>query len=105
MSQSSQVHWESRIHILKISSKFYILLVSLGGANSENFSTISLFAQILWPFEYLREHLIYPVVKIFSILGSNFQKFPNLKILEVYSLKYMLRLLQEKVQSNRVLGT
>ena len=34
--QSSQVHRRSGIHILKIRSNFFILLVSLRGANPEN---------------------------------------------------------------------
>ena len=42
MGQSSQFHWGSRIHILKIGSDFYILLVSLGGASPENFSSAQL---------------------------------------------------------------
>ena len=64
----------SGIYILKISSNFYILLISLRGANPENFSSI-------------------PVMKIFSILGGIFQKYSDLQSLETYSLKYMLRLI------------
>ena len=99
MGQSSQLHRRSGIHILKISSNFYILLVSLRGANPENVSLIALFVQILWPFEYFRVHLIFLVMQIFSILGSSYQKFSNLLNLGRYSLKYMLRLLQETVQN------
>ena len=72
--QSSQVHQGSGIHILKISSNFYILLISLRGANPENFSSIR-------------------VMKISSILGGNFQKYSDLQSLETYSLEYMLRLI------------
>ena len=99
MGQSSQFHRGSRIHILKISSNFYILLVSLREASPENFSSISLFVQILWPFEYFRVHLIFLVMQIFSILVSSYQKFSNLLSHGRYSLKYMLRLLQETVQN------
>ena len=72
--QSSQVHLGSGIYILKISSNFYILLISLRGANPENFNSI-------------------PVMKIFSISGGIFQKYSDLQSLEAYSLKYMLRLI------------
>ena len=89
MGQSSQFHPGSRIHIVKISSNFYILLVSLREASPENFSSISLFVQILWPFEYFRVHLIFRVLQIFSILGSNHQKFLNLQNFGRQSLKYM----------------
>ena len=101
--QASQVHQGSGIRILKISSSFYILLVSLRGANPENFSSdwlrFALFAQILRPFECFRVHLIFPVMTIFSILGSDFQKFSNLQSLARYSLKYIIRFLQETVQN------
>ena len=97
--QSSQVHWGSTIHILKISSYFYILLLSLRAANLENFSSISLFIQVLWLFEYFRLHLIFLVMRIFSISGSYFQKFPKLQSLKRYFLKYMPKLLQERVQN------
>ena len=69
------------------------------GASSENCSSIPLFAQILWPFEYFRVCLIFPVMKIFSIWGSNFQKFSNLQSLDRYSLTYMFTLLLETVQN------
>ena len=59
LSQSSQVHQGAGIHILKISSNFYCLLVWLRGANPENFSSIPLFVQILQPFEYFRVHLFF----------------------------------------------
>ena len=96
LCQSSQVHCGFTIHILKISSNFYILLVSLRGATPENFCSIPLFVQILWLFEYFRVCLIFPVMKI---LGSNFQKFSNFPSLERYSLKYVLRLLKETAQN------
>ena len=38
-------------------------------------------------------------MKIFSIWGSNFQKFSNLQSLDRYSLTYMLTLLSETVQN------
>ena len=91
--QSSQVHRGSGIHILKINPNFYILLVWLRGANPENFSTMALFVQNLWPFEYFRVCLIFLVMQIFSILGNNYQKFSNLQSRGRYSLKYMPRLL------------
>ena len=69
LGQSSQVYRESRIHILKISSNFYILLVSLRGANPENLSSISLFVQILWPFGYFR---------IYTLNFSGYEDFLNL---------------------------
>ena len=99
LGQSSQVHCGSRIHILKISSNVYILLVSLRGENPENFISSTLFVQILQPFKYFRVHLIFLVMRIFSILGSNYQKFSNLQSPERYSLKYMPKLLQETVQN------
>ena len=99
MGQSSQVHRRSRIHILKISSNFYILLASLRGANPKNFSSIFLFVQILWPFEYFTVHLIFLVMQIFSILRSIYQKFSNLQSFGRYSLKCMPRLLKETVQN------
>ena len=90
---SRQVHRRCGIHILKISSNFYILLVSLRRANPKNFSSITLFVEILWPFEYSRVHLIFLVMRFFWILGSNYQKFSNLQSLRRCSLKYVSKLL------------
>ena len=42
---------------------------------------------------------------IFSILGSNFQKFSNLQICERYSLKYYAQVLIGNSSEHRVLGT
>ena len=103
--QSSQVHRGSGIHILKISSNFYILLVLLIGANPENFSSILLFVQIFWPSEYFMVRLIFLVMQLFSILGSIYQKFSKLLSSGRYSLKYMPRLLQDTRKSEKKLKT
>ena len=84
---SSQVRRGSGIHIVKISSNFYILLVSLRGANPEKFSSISYFVQILWPFEYFRVHLIFLVMWIFSVLGSNYENSQIYNALEDIPLR------------------
>ena len=47
VSPASQVHRGSRVHALKFSSNFCIQLVSLRGANPENFSSIPFFSEFM----------------------------------------------------------
>ena len=50
---SSQIQQGSGVHVLKFSSNFYHLPVSLREVFPENFSFIALFSLTLWLFKFL----------------------------------------------------